>query len=167
MIYHFLHYTLHPLNCSPSYSNIITSEIFTSLGCIGDFLGAGLQKILDNLYNVRKENPKYARIENLTIASIQDEIEATEYYIQIPRDRNSKFEPEIVPKYAKRLPLFNNQIISLYSRGMTTRDKAHLNKFTVLTFRLNLSADLQTWFMMMYGYGENVMKSTQLTLLIR
>ena len=49
--------------------------------------------------------------------------------LNIPRDRNSEFEPEIVPKYAKRLPLFNDQIISLYSRGMTTRDiQAHLNE---------------------------------------
>jgi len=49
--------------------------------------------------------------------------------LNIPRDRNSEFEPEIVPKYAKRLPLFNDQIISLYSRGMTTRDiQAHLSE---------------------------------------
>ena len=49
--------------------------------------------------------------------------------LKIPRDRNSEFEPEIVPKYAKRLPLFNEQIISLYSLGMTTRDiQAHLNE---------------------------------------
>ena len=41
--------------------------------------------------------------------------------LNIPRNRNSEFEPEIVPKYSKRLPLFNDQIISLYSRGMTTR----------------------------------------------
>lgn len=44
------------------------------------------------------------------------------------RNRNLEFEPEKVPKYAKRLPLFNDQIISLYSRGMTTRNiQAHLN----------------------------------------
>ncbi len=49
--------------------------------------------------------------------------------LNIPRDRNSEFEPEIVPKYVKRLPLFNEQIISLYSRGMTTRDiQAHLSE---------------------------------------
>ena len=49
--------------------------------------------------------------------------------LDIPRDRNSEFEPEIVPKYAKRLALFNDQIISLYSRGMTTRDiQAHLKE---------------------------------------
>lgn len=52
-----------------------------------------------------------------------------EVELNIPRDRNSEFEPEIVPKYAKKLPLFNDQIISLYSRGMTVRDiQAHLNE---------------------------------------
>ena len=52
-----------------------------------------------------------------------------EVELSVPRDRNAEFEPEIVPKYSKRLPLFNDQIISLYSRGMTTRDiQAHLNE---------------------------------------
>ena len=52
-----------------------------------------------------------------------------EVKLNVPRDRNAEFEPEIVPKYAKRLPLFNDQIISLYSRGMTVRDiQAHLNE---------------------------------------
>jgi transposase-like protein len=49
--------------------------------------------------------------------------------IIVPRDRNGTFEPVIVPKYEKRIPLFNNQIISLYASGMTVRDiKAHLEK---------------------------------------
>ncbi|MBQ6774745.1 MAG: helix-turn-helix domain-containing protein [Synergistaceae bacterium] len=60
------------------------SEIFTGFGLIADSLGAGLQKILDNLYSVdvKKKNPNYEKIKTLTIASIQDEIEATEYHIQ-------------------------------------------------------------------------------------
>ena len=64
-----------------------------------------------------------------------------EAQIQVPRDRNSTFEPEIVKKHERRLPLFNDQIISLYSplfndqiislysRGMTTRDiQSHLKE---------------------------------------
>ena len=40
-----------------------------------------------------------------------------------------EFEPEIVKKHERRLPLFNEQIISLYSRGMTTRDiQSHLKE---------------------------------------
>ena len=44
-----------------------------------------------------------------------------EAQIKVPRDRNGEFEPEIVKKHERRLPLFNGQIISLYSRGMTAR----------------------------------------------
>ena len=65
--------------------------------------------------------------------------QAQEVELNVPRDRNSEFEPEIVPKYAKRLPLFNEQIISLYSRGMTTRDiQAHLNEI----YGVNVSPEL-------------------------
>lgn len=47
--------------------------------------------------------------------------------IAVPRDRNSEFEPVIVPKRARRLGQIEDMILSLYSRGMTTRDiEAHL-----------------------------------------
>src|SRR5574344_1041826 len=42
--------------------------------------------------------------------------------VQVPRDRNSTFEPVILPKHEKRTPLFNDQIISMYSFGMSCRD---------------------------------------------
>lgn len=49
--------------------------------------------------------------------------------ISIPRDRKGSFEPVIVPKYEKRLPIFNEQIIALYSSGMTVRDiQSHLQE---------------------------------------
>ena len=52
-----------------------------------------------------------------------------EAQIKVPRDRNGEFESAIVKKYTKRLPVFNDQIISLYSNGMTTRDiQAHLKE---------------------------------------
>ena len=47
--------------------------------------------------------------------------------VDVPRDRNSSFEPEIVPKGTSRLQGFNDRIIALYARGMTVRDiQAHL-----------------------------------------
>ena len=62
-----------------------------------------------------------------------------EAQIQVPRDRNSTFEPEIVKKHERRLPLFNDQIISLYSRGMTTRDiQSHLKEI----YDVDVSAEL-------------------------
>ncbi|MBF6278796.1 transposase, partial [Nocardia nova] len=42
--------------------------------------------------------------------------------IAVPRDRNGDFEPVIVPKRARRLGNLNTVVLSLYSRGMTTRD---------------------------------------------
>jgi putative transposase len=42
--------------------------------------------------------------------------------IEVPRDRNGTFEPQIVPKGNRRLAGFNDTIIGLVSRGMTTRD---------------------------------------------
>ncbi len=49
--------------------------------------------------------------------------------IDVPRDRKGSFKPVIIPKYEKRVPLFNDQIISLYANGMTVRDiKSHLEK---------------------------------------
>ena len=59
--------------------------------------------------------------------------------IEVPRDRNGTFEPVIVPKREKRVPLFNDQIISMYSFGMTDRDiKAHLEKI----YNVEVSPDL-------------------------
>lgn len=49
--------------------------------------------------------------------------------IAVPRDRNGSFEPVIVPKKARRLDNINSVVLSLYSRGMTTRDiEAHLEE---------------------------------------
>lgn len=42
--------------------------------------------------------------------------------ITVPRDRNGSFEPTIVPKRARRIGQIDDMILSLYSRGMTTRD---------------------------------------------
>jgi putative transposase len=47
--------------------------------------------------------------------------------IVVPRDRDSSFEPVIIPKGKTRFAGFDNNIISLYARGMTTREiQGHL-----------------------------------------
>lgn len=45
-----------------------------------------------------------------------------ELAIDVPRDRNGEFDPLIIPKGQTRLPVFNDKIIALYTRGMSTRD---------------------------------------------
>jgi len=42
--------------------------------------------------------------------------------IDVPRDRNAEFEPQLIRKGQTRLTEFDSQIFSLYAKGMTTRD---------------------------------------------
>jgi putative transposase len=49
--------------------------------------------------------------------------------ITVPRDRNASFEPKIVPKGETRFTGFDDKILSMYARGMTTRDiQSHLEE---------------------------------------
>ncbi len=49
--------------------------------------------------------------------------------ISVPRDRNSEFEPRIVKKGQRRFAGFDDKILSMYARGMTTRDiQGHLEE---------------------------------------
>jgi putative transposase len=49
--------------------------------------------------------------------------------IRTPRDRDGSFEPKLVPKRQKRVNGFDDQVISLYARGMTTREiQSHLRE---------------------------------------
>ena len=42
--------------------------------------------------------------------------------VDVPRDREGSFEPQIVPKHQRRFAGFDDKIISMYARGMTTRE---------------------------------------------
>lgn len=42
--------------------------------------------------------------------------------LNIPRDRQSSFDPQLLAKYHRRFPGFADKIISMYARGMSTRE---------------------------------------------
>ena len=49
--------------------------------------------------------------------------------ISIPRDRNGSFDPVIVKKYERTLGPIEDKIISMYAKGMTTRDiQSHIEE---------------------------------------
>ena len=59
--------------------------------------------------------------------------------VEVPRDRNGSFSPQIVRKGQTRLDGFNDRIIALYARGLTTRDiRAHLREM----YDVDVSPDL-------------------------
>lgn len=62
-----------------------------------------------------------------------------ELSIITPRDRNSEFNPQIIKKGQRRFTGFDDKILSMYARGMTTRDiQAHLEDI----YGVEVSADL-------------------------
>lgn len=55
--------------------------------------------------------------------------DAGEAEIAVPRDRTGTFEPQIVPKRSSRMPSFDAKVLSLYARGMSTREiQGHLEE---------------------------------------
>jgi putative transposase len=57
----------------------------------------------------------------------------------VPRDRQASFEPQLIAKYRRRFPDFDDKIISLYARGMTVREtQGHLREL----YGIEVSPDL-------------------------
>jgi putative transposase len=49
--------------------------------------------------------------------------------VRVPRDRDGSFVPRIIPKNVRRLEGFDQKLLSLYARGMTTREiQGHLEE---------------------------------------
>jgi putative transposase len=61
--------------------------------------------------------------------------------LDVPRDRAGTFAPQLVPKHVRRLPGFDQKVLSLYARGLTVRElQAHLEE----CYRVPVSADVIT-----------------------
>jgi putative transposase len=59
--------------------------------------------------------------------------------LSIPRDRHGRFDPALIGKYRRRFPGFDDKIIALYARGMSTRDiQAHVCEL----YGIEISPDL-------------------------
>jgi putative transposase len=59
--------------------------------------------------------------------------------LEVPRDRQASFDPQLIAKYQRRFPGFDDKVISMYARGMSTREIAgHLREL----YGIEVSADL-------------------------
>lgn len=59
--------------------------------------------------------------------------------IDVPRDRQASFDPQLIAKYQRRFPGFDDKIISMYARGMSTREiTGHLREL----YGIDISPDL-------------------------
>jgi putative transposase len=59
--------------------------------------------------------------------------------LEVPRDRRATFDPQLIAKYQRRFPGFDDKIVSMYARGMSTREIAgHLRDL----YGIEVSPDL-------------------------
>ena len=59
--------------------------------------------------------------------------------LQVPRDRLATFDPPLIAKYQRRFPGFDDKIVSMYARGMSTREiQGHLREL----YGIEVSPDL-------------------------
>ena len=90
-----------------------------------DLLGPTIQNILeseiqDQMEQSQEEEPEYLNSRNgykpKRLKSNYGEVP-----IKVPQDRNSDFEPKVVPKHKRDISEIEGKIISMYAKGMSTR----------------------------------------------
>ena len=90
-----------------------------------DLLGPTIQNILeseiqDQMEQSQEEEPEYLNSRNgykpKTLKSNYGEVP-----IKVPQDRNSDFDPKVVPKHKRDISEIEGKIISMYAKGMSTR----------------------------------------------
>jgi len=114
---------------------ILPPEIFKNLKTgkdLDDFLSAIYKQGVETLLNAEidehlgypKNGVKPEETNNIRNGTSSKTLKSDigEIEINIPRDRNSSFEPVIVPKHKRFSEKIEDVIIGMYSRGMTTRD---------------------------------------------
>ena len=116
--------------------NVITNlieayEIKTAAdlqAALKDLLGGTIQEMLEAELDEELGYEKHEKTEEAktnyrnghkpkTLKSTMGELE-----IEVPRDRNSEFEPKIVPKHKRNISEIEQKIINMYARGLTTRE---------------------------------------------
>jgi putative transposase len=111
--------------------------MFSSDGLLGELKKALAERVLnaemdhhlsDSTQDGVSEGDKPANHRNgYSKKTVLTENEALE--LSIPRDRRGSFEPQLIAKYQRRFPGFDEKIISMYARGMSVREiQGHLRE---------------------------------------
>jgi putative transposase len=105
-----------------------SQDILAEDGLLKQLTKAVIERCLETELDTHLGYAKHARAGNVnanrrnghsqkTLKGEQGQVD-----IEVPRDRQGSFEPQLVPKGQTRLEGFDDKIIALYARGMTTRD---------------------------------------------
>lgn len=110
-------------------------------GLIGDLKKALAERMLNAEMDVHLANEAEAGVANHRNGSSPKTVLTPEGALElsIPRDRHGRFDPTLIAKYRRRFPGFDDKIIALYARGMSTRDiQGHVREL----YGIEVSPDL-------------------------
>lgn len=98
--------------------------VLTSKGLFGALKKALAERMLNAELQHHLERPEEESSGNHRNGSSSKTVLAEDEKLQlnIPRDRQGRFEPALIGKYQRRLPGFDAKVIAMYARGMTTRE---------------------------------------------
>ena len=101
-----------------------------------------LQSELDHELGYDKHSKKGKKSSNRRNGSYNKTIidnEGNKMPIEVPRDREGEYDPQLVPKGIRRFKGFDDQVISLYGRGMTVGEiQEHIKEI----YETDVSKDL-------------------------
>ena len=83
---------------------------------------AALNAELDDHLGYSKHEPSHSENTRNGFSSKTLKTEAGQFEIDTPRDRNGSFEPKLVQKQQTRFTSMDDKILSLYAKGMSTRE---------------------------------------------
>ena len=103
-------------------------DVLAEDGLLRQLTKAVIERCLETELDTHLGYPKHGRHGNAngntrngtsqkTVKGEQGHIE-----IEVPRDRQGTFEPQLVKRGQTRLEGFDEKILAMYARGMTTRD---------------------------------------------
>lgn len=91
---------------------------------IGGMVEQMLEQELDDHLGYQKNDPSGNGSGNSRNGKYSKTIQGSSgpFEIEVPRDRNSDFDPQIIRKRQRNISSFEEKIISMYARGLSTRD---------------------------------------------
>ena len=110
-------------------------------GLLGDLKKALAERMLNAEMDAHLDSDAEQQAGNHRNGSSQKTVlsDDGEVVLDIPRDRHGHFDPALIKKYQRRFPGFDEKIIALYARGMSTRDiQSHVGEL----YGVSISPDL-------------------------
>ena len=107
------------------------ATVLQSNGLLGELKKALAERMLNAEMQLHLDSEAEQQAGNHRNGSSQKTVlsEDGELVLSIPRDRHGRFDPALIAKYQRRFPGFDQKIIALYARGMSTRDiQAHVGE---------------------------------------